>query len=181
MQTLMNYLDANDQFTALFGRIINSTCLRPAEISKLQLKDIDLKNKKITVPLAITKNTTKTDVDVIDIEPNLMEKLNELNLENYPKNYFLTSNAETIIGSSSIGSNRPYKRFRKALEKLNLHDKGYTLYSFKHYSNIERLKNGWTLTDLMKANRHSSIAMTEKYLKKIKQTTDISNKEVPKI
>jgi hypothetical protein len=104
-----------------------------------------------------------------------------MNLEKYPSNFFLTSKSESIIGEVSIGSNKPYKQFVKALIKLNIDKKGYTLYSYKHYSNLQRFHNGWTVAEIMKANRHSSITMTETYLKDINKVTDISQKVVPKI
>lgn len=176
IKILINYLDTNDKHTAFFARIIYSTCLRPGEICKLRLKDIDLIKNQITVPLDVTKNTKKITVDVIDIEPNLLEEFNKLNIDSYPKDYFLTSTSINIIGKDSVGSNRPYKRFVKALNKLNLNNKGYTLYSFKHFSNLQRFNDGWTLAEIMKANRHSSISMTETYLKKINKITDISKK-----
>jgi hypothetical protein len=104
-----------------------------------------------------------------------------LNLEDYQPNFFLTSTSENIIGSVSLGSNKPYKQFKKALISLNLNEKGYTLYSFKHFSNLQRFQAGWTVAEIMKANRHSSITMTEVYLRNLNKITDISKKEVPKI
>jgi len=178
---LMGYLDEHDPLTAFFCRIINSTCLRPGEISKLKIKDIDFLNKQIIVPLDVSKNTKKTTIDRIDIEPNLLDQFTKLELEKYPKEYFLTSNSDKIVGKSSITSNTAYKRFIKALKALGLQGKGYTLYSFKHYSNIQRLNSGWTVSEIMKANRHSSVSMTDKYLKQITRHTDISKKEVPAI
>ena len=178
---VMEYLDKNDKPVAFFCRVIYSTCLRPGEISKLKLKDIDLAKAQITVPLDTTKNTKKATVDRIDIEPNLLKDIKKLEVEKYPSDYFLTSTSETIIGMESIGSNTAYKRFIKALNALELHQEGYTLYSFKHYSNIQRFRNGWNLAEIMMANRHSSISMTEKFLKHINRDTDISKKEVPVI
>ena len=178
---LMDYLDEHDKNVAFFGRIIYSTCLRPAEISKLHIRDIDFQKNQIIVPLAVTKNTKKVTVDRIDIEQNLLKEFKKLDVESYPKEYYLTSFSEEIIGPKSIGSNNAYKRFVKALNALELQGKGYTLYSFKHFSNIQRFKNGWTLPEIMKINRHSSIAMTERYLKHLNRDTDISKKEVPSI
>ena len=180
-KTLMNYLDSNDKFTAFFCRMIYCTCLRPSEITHLKIKDINMREKKIVVPLTAMKNTKKKDVDIIDVEPNLFEVLDQLSLNDQPKDYYITSNDLTIVGEQKIRPDKPYKRLVKALKKLNLQGKGYNLYSFKHYSNIQRLNGGWTLAEIMKANRHSSIAMTDKYLKNISRQTDLSNKEVPKI
>lgn len=181
IDTLMKYLDEHDKPIAFFARFIYFTCLRPAEISKLQVKDIDFQKNHLVVPLAVTKNTKKTSVDRIDIDKNLQAELNKLNVKDYPKQYYLTSDSATIIGAKSIGANNAYKRFVKALKAVGLTGNGYTLYSFKHFSNIQRFLNGWSLAEIMKANRHSSIAMTENYLKHINRDTDISDKEVPSI
>jgi len=178
---LMEFLDNHDTLTAFFCRFINSTCLRPDEVSKLRIKDIDLLKNQIVVPLNTTKNTKRITTERIDIEPNLLKEIVKLELENYPTDYFLTSNSDTIVGASSIGSNTAYKRFVKALKALELQGKGYTLYSFKHYSNLQRLNAGWSIAEIMKANRHSSVSMTDKYLKQINRDTDISKKVVPAI
>ena len=178
---VMDYLDRNDKATAFFARFIYSTCMRPGEISKLRLRDIDLENKRIIIPLNITKNTKKSETDIIHIEENLYKELLKMNLDQYPSDFFITSTSKDIIGEVSIGSNKPYKQFVKALKKLNIDKKGYTLYSFKHYSNLQRFNTNWTVAEIMKANRHSSISMTETYLKNINKVTDISNKSVPKI
>lgn len=180
--SIMQYLDENDKFTAFFCRFIYSTCLRPGEIRQLKVKDIDLQKSQIRVPLSAMKNTKKENKDLLDIEPNFLVELNKINLHAYPKEYYITSkDINLIVGKENIGVNYAYNRFRAALTKLNLHEKGYDLYSFKHFGNIQRLNNGWTIAEIMKANRHSSFSMTEIYLKKITQQTDISKKEIPKI
>jgi hypothetical protein len=46
---------------------------------------------------------------------------------------------------------------------------------------LQRFQAGWTVAEIMKANRHSSITMTEIYLRDLNKITDISKKEVPKI
>lgn len=181
IKKLMDYLDKHDKTIAFFGRFIYSTCLRPGEISSLRIKDIDLTKYQITIPLATTKNTKKNTAEIIDIEPNFQRELEKLNLQSFPADYFLTSNSDSIVGPKSIRSGNAYKRFVKALKALKLEGKGYTLYSFKHFSNLQRFHNGWSLAEIMTANRHSSISMTERYLKHINRDTDISKKEVPSI
>lgn len=179
--TIMRYLDDNDRLTAFFCRFIYYTCLRPGELSQLKIKDIDFVNRRIVIPLSISKNTKRTTTEVIRIESNLYDELTILGLQNSDPNYFLFSSKENIAGESRIGNNVIYKRFSKALKKLGLDKQGYNLYSFKHFSNIQRYNSGWKLTEIMKANRHSSIAMTEEYLKHISLHTDLSEKSVPKI
>ena len=181
IDVLMRYLDDHDKPIAFFARFIYFTCLLPAEISQLQVKNIDFQKHHIIVPLSVTKNTKKTSVDRIDIDKNLQSELKKLKVQDYPKDFYLTTDSDTIIGPKPIGANVAYKRFVKALIAVNLSGKGYTLYSFKHFSNIQRFHNGWSLAEIMKANRHRSIAMTENYLKHINRDTDISDKEVPSI
>jgi len=176
---IMNYLDENDSHTAFFCRFLYYTCLRPGEISKMRVSSIDLESRRITVPLDVTKNTKTIKNEVIAIEKNLAILLHSIKIKTYPSDYYLYSRSEEIIGQVALGSNVAYKRFRKALVSLKMDGKGYTLYSFKHFSNIQRYHNGWKLHEIMKANRHSSIQMTEKYLKNINKDTDISDKLVP--
>ena len=101
------------------------------------------------------KTTKKTKADVIDIEPNFVEHLKKLNLTDYPNNFYIISKGEELlVRAEPIRPDKPYKRLVQVLQKLNLHDKGYTLYGFKHTSNIQRLNNGWLPTEIMKANRY---------------------------
>lgn len=181
--SILSYLDKNDRYTALYCRIIYYTCLRPGEISKLQVRDIDLTNATITVRLSVMKNSKKTKPDTVHIEPSLLAELKNLNLQEYPPNYYLMSNPDTLnfIGETCIGNNIPYKRFCKALESSNLTGKGYTQYAFKHYSNIVRFKDGWTLEQLMVLNRHATIEITVRYLAGIAKGVDITKKEAPRI
>jgi integrase len=181
IEKVMSYLDKNDKPTAFFARVIYSTCIRPGELGKLKIKDIDLNKNQIVVPLTATKNTKRSTSEVIDIEPNLLSYIDSLHLDRFPKEYYLVSNTDTIIGEKPMGANRAYKKFIKALDALKLRDKGYTLYSLKHFSNLQRFNSGWSLLEIMTANRHSSISMTENYLKHINRDTDISKKEVPAI
>lgn len=180
-KSIMNYLDVHEKLTAFFCRFIYYTCIRPIELSKLRIRDIDLTNRHIIIPLNVTKNTKTTAFETIKIEDNLYEELKSLSLEKYPLHYYLCSNNDKIVGEYPIGSNVPYKRLRKSLKLLGIDNKGYNLYSFKHFSNIQRYNSGWKILEIMKANRHSSIAMTEKYLKHINRDTDISDRLVPKI
>ncbi len=178
---IMAYLDQNDKTIAFYCRMIHYTCLRPGEIAALRVRDLDLNKGKITIPLAVTKNTKKSSVDIINIDSKLLNIIKTLFKEEYPKDYFLTSTSDSIIGAKSIGSNNAYKRFVKVLKALGLDKKGYTLYSFKYYSNVRRHLLGWKTSDVMAANRHSSLFMTEKYLKNINLYNNISEKDVPAI
>lgn len=196
LKTILQWLDQNDKFGAFFCRMVYYTCIRPKEIRGLRIKDINLKNRTITIPANIKKNTINNQSDIINIDPSFFLELEKLNLDKYPKEYFLTGDSKNIIGENKVGENTPYNKLISAFKAIDkqrlkenpnikdedlLQNKGYDLYSFKHTSNITKYNAGWTLSQIMKANRHSSIQMTEVYLKKLGSFTDISNLAIPTI
>lgn len=178
---IMDYLDQHDKLTAYVSRFIYLSCIRPGELCKLKVEDVDMRNRKITIPLSVTKNTKQIKPQTVDIVPKLFDMLKSLNIESFPGEYYLCSNSPEIFGVNPIHGNLPYKRLRKALVKLNLDNLGYNLYSFKHFSNIMRFNNGWKVSEIMMANRHSSAEMTERYLKHITMHSSFVNKEIPSI
>jgi integrase len=159
---IMEWLTDNDTFTLFFVRMIYYTCIRPNELRHLQLKHISLRNGTITVPATIAKNKKSTPVS---IDPSLEREFTKLNISAYPDTFFLLGSPKSIVSKSMIGTNHAYNRFMRCLDELKLQNKGYTLYSFKHMSNISKYKAGWTIAEICAANRHSSLVETETYLK----------------
>jgi integrase len=159
---IMEWLKANDEYCLLFVRMIYYTCIRPKELRELQLRHIDLNTDTITVPASISKNKKSMPVN---IDSMLKFELEKLNINKYPNHYYLFGSTEKIIGKTKIGENTPYNRFQRCLEALSLLNKNYTMYSFKHLSNVNKFKAGWTIAEICTANRHSSLVETETYLK----------------
>lgn len=181
LNSILKYLDSNDKYSAFFCRMIYYTCLRPAEIRGLKIRDIDLIKNTITIPAKVKKVTTNDKAEIIEINESFKPFLEQLSLNQYPKHFYLTGSSTNIIGEKKVGENTPYNKLTSALKKLELNKKGYDLYSFKHTSNIKKYLNGWTLSEIMKANRHTSISTTEIYLKKLGQFVDIKTKAIPVI
>jgi integrase len=196
LKRIMEYLDVNDTYAAFFCRLVYLSCLRPAEIRGLQVRDINLDNNTITVRASVKKNTKDSKNQIIDIDRNLAKELEKLNLSQYPKDYYLTGSTVNIVGEKQVGVNTPYQKLMTALTNIDKKDvlenplikaseriisKGYDLYSYKASSNIKKYNAGWTLSQIMKANRHSSISMTEIYLKKLGTFTETKHLEVPAI
>jgi integrase len=181
LNKLLSYLDENDPYAAFFCRMIYFTCLRPAEIRGLKIKNIDLVNALITIPASVKKVTTNNDDDVITINKSFMSFLEKLNIDKYPSDYYLTGCSKNILGPNKVGVNTPYQKVIKALKKIGLDNKGYTLYSLKHTSNIVKHNNQWSIAEIMKANRHTSLENTLVYLKKIGIHLDLREKIIPVI
>jgi integrase len=193
---VMSYLKENDYYSFIFCNIIYETCLRPSEIKGLKVRDISFLNNTITVNPNVKKVTTEIKKDIIQLTPTLSQLFKKLDLENKPKNHYLMGSYVTITGQNRIGKNIPYNRLIKAFKAIDkqalkenpnlkeselLVNKGYDLYSWKHFSNINRFKNGWTPEQIMVLNRHSNIAQTLKYMRNLKNETDISSLKVPSI
>lgn len=165
-----------DKMLALFTRSIYYTCIRPGELMQLKRKHYDLDKNQILVPSYISKNKKDGFVHIADEFKKLLEQFRDIDGE-----YHLFCNDDQLYGTIPYHPNRPYKRLMSILKKLDLHKKGYTLYSFKHFSNVKKSLSGWTVAEIMKANRHASIEQTEKYLKDLLEFVDITKKPIPTI
>lgn len=166
-----------DTMLSMFVKSIYYTCIRPKELTQLQIKHIDFDKRTISIPASISKN--KKD-GFVHIDDNYYELLKEYYF-NAPPNSYLFCNDGVLWGNTSYQANRPYKRFVKILERLRLNNKGYTLYSVKHYSNIQKYLAGFSVAEIMVYNRHASLSETENYLRDLVQFVDVSKKLIPTI
>ncbi len=188
-EELRNRMLKYDKYAYFFSTFMLNTCARPKEIRLLQLKYIDLDNKKLLIPKHIGKN--KKD-RLLDIEPQLLSALKALEIEKYPPTYYLTGSTTNIIGSTPVGENTPYNRVINLMKgvKIDKEDKnkkfedltafGYDLYSFKHTSVVRRYtKAKWRTENIMKMCGHSSPSITEIYLKDLGVYIDNTLLEIP--
>ncbi|MBC7387618.1 MAG: site-specific integrase [Opitutaceae bacterium] len=175
--TIMKWLNEHDHYCLFFVKMIYYTCIRPKELRYLQLKHISMEQNVITVPASIAKNKKSLP---ISIDSSLRNELKELKLSSYPNTDYLLGCTKTIISEKRIGENTPYNRFQKCLKATKLDNKNYTLYSFKHFSNVKKFKAGWTLAEICSANRHGSLVETETYLKDLLKFVK-NDKTIPKI
>jgi len=178
LKKLMEYLLVNDYFLYLYCSFIFYTCIRPRESRFIEIRDIDLVNRTITVRAQIAKNRKTQHVR---IDEQLYELLSKLNLSTYDKNDFLFSNAKTIIGKTSAGETTIRNRFDDAIEKTKLQGNHYSIYGFKHSSNVQLFKKaGWSLSMIMQRNRHASLVEVETYLRSIMKNIEIDDITKPR-
>jgi len=162
-KTILNHLDIIHPQTALFCRFLFYTCIRPSEARKLRIANVNMAKRVITVPETISKNKEE---GYVHIDDNLYAELIKLDLENQPKDHYLfTSNYKKFTGAKPLGPNTMYVRFADAVKELGLAGKNYTMYSWKHTSNVKKYHAGWTIAEICAGNRHKSLVQTETYLK----------------
>jgi integrase len=123
---IFNYLEKHDAVLYLFVQFISYNFLRPVEVCRLKIGDIDLIDKKLYVK-------AKNKPVKIKIIPDILIKQLP-NLSNLNKNDFLFT--PNVIGGqweTKENNKRDYftKQFKKVKDHFDL-GKDYGLYSFRH-------------------------------------------------
>jgi integrase len=140
--------------------------IRPVEVSRLKVKDIDLVNYTIRLSSSITKNEKGATVQIV---PELMKLIATMRLEKQDGELFIFSRGlkpgKTQI--RDVWRSVTDRYWNPACKKLKIKK---SLYALKHTGNIEYLLNNKGNTDLkwqQMQNRHSSAAQTEQYNRKL--------------
>lgn len=168
-EEIFEYLTEKDPILLLYIKFVSYNFLRPIEVNRLRIKDIDLKNKRIQFKAKNSPLKTK-------IIPELLFK--ELpDLSDLDPEYFLFT-PDKIGGQwETTETNRRdnfTKRFKKVVKDHFGLDKNFSIYSFRHTFITklyrELLKNYTPFeakSNLMLITGHSSMTALEKYLRDI--------------
>lgn len=159
----------------LFTRFSYFGFMRPIEILRMRIKHIDLKNRIILVRANQSKN--KKQMPVV-ITSQLYDIIKEINISQYPGSWHLFSK-KLKPGPTEWVRNRVSELHKEALEKTSLYNHELTLYSWKHTGNCNAYRAGIDIKSLQQQNRHSSLEMTEIYLRSmgLRISAELKNKE----
>ncbi|NQY07534.1 MAG: site-specific integrase [Flavobacteriaceae bacterium] len=165
---IYEYLEQNNPILLLFVKFVSYNFLRPIEVCRLRVEDIDVKDKKIYVK-------AKNSPVKIKIIPDIL--LNDLpDLSQLSKKYFLFTPSR-IGGKWDI--DETYKRdyFTKSFKKVKDHfylGKEYGLYSFRHTfiaklyrEMVKDMSPFETKSKLKLITGHSTMRALEQYLRDI--------------
>ncbi|MDD4438180.1 MAG: site-specific integrase [Tissierellia bacterium] len=142
--------------------IMYYTAIRPGtEMRLIQLKNINLESKTITIRNFLAKNAR---TETVDIPGQLYKLLLEWNLHNYDQDLYLFGK-EGLPGDKPIGKNSLRMRFNKYRDELGL-SKEIKFYSWKHSGASELKDAGANMYDIQRHFRHQSVSTTEKYWRK---------------
>ena len=165
---IFNYLKSNDELLLLFIQFISYNHLRPVEVVRLQIKDVNVKDRRIYVR---AKNKA---VKVKIIPEILLSTLPDLE-KFHPESYLFTPNGIGHEWATNETDKRDYfsKRFKKVKDSLGL-GKDYGLYSFRHTFITklyhEFVKNSTPFeakSKLMLITGHETMLALDKYLRDI--------------
>jgi len=157
VKLLKDYCLANDTQLWLVCQFIYYCAIRPAELVKLKLKNIDLHTGKINIPSEVSKNKKQAIVRIA--EPLIIE-LKKLKWDEMDSEYYMLSK-NLLPGDQYIFPTRLAERYRKVADKLGLKRR---LYDLKHTGAGMAIKNGANVKDLQLHMRHSTVGITDGYL-----------------
>jgi len=168
-QKIFKYLEEHDPLLLLYIKFIAYNFLRPLEVCRLRVSDIDVENKSLSF---IAKNSPmKTKI----IPEVLLKELPNLNVLD-PSNYVFTPKGIGKPWETKLENRRGYftKRFGKLVKKELGLDLDQTLYSFRHtfitkiYRELVKKYSPFEAKSrLLQITGHSSMSALEKYLREV--------------
>lgn len=165
---IYTYMEEQDKTLLLFVKFISYNYLRPIEVCRLRIEDIDLVDRKLYVK---AKNSPVKTKIIPEILINDLPDLSKLDR----KHFLFTPNGIGSEWETEETDKRDYfsKRFKKIKDHFQL-GKEYGLYSFRH-TFITKLYNEFVKTmtpneaksKLMLITGHATMDALEKYLRDI--------------
>ncbi|WP_372795205.1 tyrosine-type recombinase/integrase [Lutibacter sp.] len=169
---IKKYLLANDPYLFKYIQFVMYAFLRPIEVTRIKVENIDLIRGIIEVK---TKTEDSSTVLIID---KLRSVIETLDIDYKKNNYHIFTNEfkPALWNTSREKSKTDFfiRRFKKLKNKLNLNN-DYGIYSFRHTFALDLynsfLKQGLTQLEskhkLMTITRHKSMSGLENYLRDI--------------
>tara|TARA_B110000003_G_scaffold245228_1_gene254863 strand:+ start:88 stop:1323 length:1236 start_codon:yes stop_codon:yes gene_type:complete len=159
---LIPYLKENEEYLHKFIGFIYYALMRPSEIKRLKVKNIDMASRLIRIEAEQSK---VKKLDILPIADGLYEILKTMNLENQnPDHYLFSSKMKPSEFPMSRGWTT--ERYKKVKDKFNL-DSNYSIYGFKHTAVCKWYEQTKDIVRVQRMCRHTSIDMTARYLKSL--------------
>jgi site-specific recombinase XerD len=166
----------------LFCQMIYYCMIRPGrELIGLQLKHIHA----TTIEIVAEKSKNRT-TEHIGIPVSLQKILKQMNLSQYPQEYYLFGNDTSSRKANNVFQydykpaitahydNYFYKKHKAILDKLDLDKFGYDLYCWKHSGVIALFQACQNMEVVRRQCRHADLSATQKYLRDLGQFVDYS-------
>ncbi|OMP30104.1 tyrosine-type recombinase/integrase [Mangrovimonas sp. DI 80] len=166
---IFQYLEDNDPLLLHFIKFVSYSFMRPIEVCRLKVGDLDLKNKTLSFKAKNSPLKTKIIPDILIDELPDLSSLKK-------KDSLFTPNGMGGVWDITPDQKRGYftKRFKKVVKDEFGFDEDYGIYSFRHtfitklYRQMSQKTNPHTAKgNLMLITGHTSMAALEKYLRDI--------------
>jgi integrase len=159
---LEKYLKLHDPELFLFTRFIYYTFIRPVELLRIRMSEVDIKQGIILVRSHQAKNKKQMPVTI----PRALEEYLPAELKEYPPNFYLFGKG-LAPGPEPLDRKRVTERHTRAMKACGVYDGEVTMYSWKHLGNCNAYRAGADIKALQAQNRHHSLEMTDKYLRSL--------------
>lgn len=161
-QKLIAHLKDHSPRLFLVTQFIYFCYIRPMELMRLQVRNVDLKHRKIVIYPEQSKTHRQEQVEIPDAFFPLVKSMN---LEKCDENDFLFSR-KLFPGNKQLSRNQITQMHLKVLRQLKF-SAGVTLYSWKACGVINAYKAGIDIYSIMRQCRHTSINHTMVYMKSL--------------
>lgn len=158
LRQIREHLTAHDRHFLLAVMLEYYTFIRPGELSELRIGDIDVKRHAIHVRASITKNGK---AEMVGLNTAIVALMRELGTLRAPKDMYIFS-SRLRPGTVKLDSRAFRDRWSRLRRRLGI-PRDYQFYSLKD-SGIRDLANSAGIVIARDQARHSSIAVTNKYL-----------------
>ena len=152
------YFKEHNPAMCLIIEMVYTSLIRPIEITRIQVKDIDFAHHCIHLPADKTKNMQARDSRIDShLQAALMEHVKHANANDY-----LFADKTWQCGVCPMERKTFTHQWIKMRDELQL-PKEYQLYSLRDTGINEMLEQGIPALDVMQAAGHSDLAMTTRY------------------
>jgi integrase len=159
IEVLRIAIETQDPELWSFVQFIYYCYLRPNEIRMLRYENLNLATGKIFIPATISKNGKESYVDMP--EPFIKYLMSKGFKGSGQAYIFTTRNTDR-----PLSKNKMSERHKRIIDKQGF-DSRHTLYSWKHTGVVMAYKAGVDIKSIQRQCRHSSIDMTDNYLKSL--------------
>jgi len=171
LKDITNWLKKNDPYLHRFLKFVTYGFMRPVEVTRIKIKNIDLERRIISVD-------TKTNANKITIIDTLAAELRKMQVENYkPEDFLFTKKFKSGTWDTDKEKSKVaffIKRFRKVKKEFNLGNE-FGMYSFRHNASLNLyhsfiasgLDENTAINKLQKIMRHTDSKTTRVYLRNI--------------
>ncbi len=155
---IVKVMEENDTQMYLAIQMMFNCFIRPGELRKLRIWDIDFSNGSIRIPADVSKVGKQR---VVVIPDHLLAKLKNVIQGRYPEEYYIISKkGEPWI--RGVGRNYLYNRFVRIKKMLDIPN-SYILYAWKHTGMVELKRSGADWLAVRNQAGHSSLDQTIAY------------------
>lgn len=175
-KTLERWMLQNNRNLYYFTRFIYHGFMRPAEIKRIRVQDINMKHRVIMVWNHTSKNKKQQPVV---INQKLFEIIESMEIEDVPPYWYLFGPKWDPAPGQCTSRHKFGNAHRKALEETKLYDGILDMYSWKNTGMSRAFDAGIDIIQIKNQCRHHSLDQSYEYMKALGKVIhkDLKDKE----